>query len=62
MSKNAIHVIKPYKWSGLWVFDDERVDLDKEPFVAGADTMIDRAIEMKGIQNAQHGFLQGGNG
>ena len=57
MSKNAIHVIKPYKWNGLWVFDDERVELDKEPFVAGADTMIDAAIEMKGIQDADKGFL-----
>ena len=36
--KNAIFVIKPYKWNGMWVFDDERVYLDKEPFVAGADT------------------------
>ena len=54
---NAINVIKPYKWNGMWVFDDERVDLDKEPFVAGADTMIDTAIEMKGIQNADEGFL-----
>ena len=54
---NAINVIKPYKWNGMWVFDDERVDLDKEPFVAGADTMIDKAIEMKGIKNADNGFL-----
>jgi hypothetical protein len=41
----------------MWVFDDERVGLDKEPFVAGADTMIDTAVELKGIQNAQDGFL-----
>jgi hypothetical protein len=27
--KNAIFVIKPYKWNGMWVFDDERVGLDK---------------------------------
>jgi hypothetical protein len=57
MSNNAINVIKPYKWNGMWVFDDERVDLDKEPFVAGADTMIDTAVAMKGIQNADHGFV-----
>ena len=41
--KNSIFVIKPYKWNGMWVFDDERVGLDKKPFVAGADTMIDTA-------------------
>ena len=57
MSQNAINVIKPYKWNGMWVFDDERVGLEKEPFVAGADTMIDKAIEIKGIQNANQGFL-----
>jgi len=28
--KNAIFVIKPYKWNGMWVFDDERIGLDKE--------------------------------
>jgi hypothetical protein len=55
--KNAIFVIKPYKWNGMWVFDDERVGLDKEPFVAGADTLIDTAVQLKGVQNAEAGFL-----
>lgn len=55
--KNAIFAIKPYKWHGMWVFDDQRVGLDKEPFVAGADTMIDTALWLKGIPNADHGFL-----
>ena len=41
----------------MWVFDDERVGLDKEPFVAGADTMIDTAVHLKGIPNAEAGFL-----
>ena len=54
---NSIFVIRPYKWNGMWVFDDERVGLDKEPFVAGADTMIDTAVALKGIQHAEHGFL-----
>ena len=57
MSQNSITVIKPYKWEGLWVFDDDRVGLDKEPFVAGADTLIDLAIERQGITNAKDGFL-----
>ena len=57
MSRNAIHVIRPYRWNGMWVFDDERVGLDKEPFVAGADTMIDRAVDLKGIDDAERGFL-----
>lgn len=54
---NAVFVIRPYKWNGMWVFDDERVGLDKEPFVAGADTMIDTAVQLKGISNAESGFL-----
>jgi hypothetical protein len=53
---NAINVIHPYKWQGLWVFDDDRVGLDKEPFVAGADTLIDKAITTKGIEDAETGF------
>jgi hypothetical protein len=57
MSQNAITVIKPYKWEGLWVFDDDRVGLVKEPFVGGADTLIDLAVEQKGIENADDGFL-----
>jgi prepilin-type N-terminal cleavage/methylation domain-containing protein len=40
---NSIFVIKPYKWECMWVFDDPVVGLVREPFVAGADTMIDVA-------------------
>jgi len=39
---NEINVIVPYKYQGMWVFDDSRVGLVQEPFVAGADTWIDR--------------------
>ena len=41
----------------MCVFDDERVGLDKEPFVAGAATMIDTAMALNGIPNADKGFL-----
>jgi hypothetical protein len=57
MPQNSIMAIKPYRWEGLWVFDDVQAELVKEPFVAGADTLIDIAIEQKGIENAQDGFL-----
>jgi hypothetical protein len=52
---NAINVIAPYKYHGMWVFDDPRVGLVREPFVAGADTMIDRVVE--NIPEAEKGFL-----
>jgi hypothetical protein len=51
---NAINVIAPYKHHDMWVFDDPRVGLVQEPFVAGADTMIDRVVA--DIPDAEHGF------
>jgi hypothetical protein len=42
MSTNSLFVIAPYKYHSQWVFDDARVGLEQEPFVSGADTMIDR--------------------
>jgi hypothetical protein len=52
---NAINVIAPYKHLGMWVFDDARVGLLQEPFVSGADTMIDRVVA--NIPNAENGFI-----
>ena len=51
---NAITVIAPYKHHGMWVFDDPREGLVQEPFMAGADTMIDRVVA--DIPDAEHGF------
>lgn len=51
---NAINVIKPYVWEGMWVFDDARVGLDKEPFVSGADVMMN--LLAQDIPNADKGF------
>ena len=50
---NSIFAIHPYNDQGLWVFDDERVGLVKEPFVSGADVAIDRMVEK--IPNAATG-------
>jgi hypothetical protein len=55
-ANNALFVIHPYKTEfGEWVFDDERVGLVKEPFVAGADTMIDVATQH--FKDAKNGFI-----
>lgn len=51
---NALLVIFPYKYQGTWVFDDDRVGLFREPFIAGIDTMIDKATA--NIPNAEQGF------
>ena len=50
---NSILIIHPYKYEGIWVFDDPKVGLLQEPFVAGADTILDRMTE--GIPNADKG-------
>lgn len=51
---NSISVIAPYKYEGMWVFDDPRAGLTREPFVAGIDTMIDRLVTS--IPGAEKGF------
>ena len=51
---NALRVIAPYRWQGMWVFDDDAVGLVREPFVSGIDAMIDRLVEK--IPNAEKGF------
>lgn len=51
---NSINLIVPYRYEGMWVFDDARVGLDKEPFVSGADTMIE--VLVADIPDAQKGF------
>ena len=51
---NALLVIAPYKYQGSWVFDDPAVGLSREPFIAGIDTMIDKAVV--DIPNAEKGF------
>ena len=51
---NAIMAIHPYKYGGLWVFDDTKVGLVQEPFVSGADTIIEKLA--RGIPRADSGF------
>ncbi len=52
---NSIFVIKPYKWNGIWVFDDPNTQLEREAFVAGIDLIIDKLVE--NIPNADNGFI-----
>src|SRR6266404_3643474 len=50
---NSILVIHPYKQDGIWAFDDARAGLVFEPFVSGADVLLDLITE--GIPNATEG-------
>lgn len=51
---NALFAIAPYKYEGLWVFDDLDKGLIKEPFVGGADDIIE--LWVKEIPRADDGF------
>jgi hypothetical protein len=51
---NSIFVIAPYQWEGMWVFDDPRVGLQREPFVSGADQIVDRLVAH--LPDAAKGF------
>jgi hypothetical protein len=53
---NSLLAIHPYWHGGTWVFDDLRVGLYQEPFVAGADDIITTAVEEAGVEYAREGF------
>ena len=54
MKANQIRVITPWK-AGAWIFDDETVGLNQEPFVTSFGDIIDTMV--KGIKDAQDGFM-----
>jgi hypothetical protein len=51
---NALFVIAPYRWMGMWVFDDPQKGLTREPFVGGADILIDYMVA--DVPDAGNGF------
>ena len=51
---NSMLVIHPYRCEGMWVFDDAKAGLVQEPFVSGADLIIDRLVA--DIHEAADGF------
>jgi hypothetical protein len=50
---NAMLRIAPYWHHGTWAFDDDAHGLVAEPFVAGAEKMIDRVLVEAGIDLAE---------
>lgn len=54
---NQINVIRPYKWEGIWVFDDPALGLDKEALVAGMPEIIEHVTDRLCIPNPQNGFV-----
>lgn len=54
-NSNSLFVIRPYRWNGMWVFDDPDVGLVREPFVSGIPAIIEEAT--KHITDAETGFV-----
>lgn len=52
---NSISIIRPYKHGGIWMFDDPVAGLVREPFVSGADEIIDLCVLEQRIVNAERG-------
>lgn len=52
---NTIRVIMPYRWNGIWVFDDDATGLECEAFVGGVNTIIDAMTA--DIPDAKNGFV-----
>ena len=50
----TIMTIYPYKYEGLWVFDDPYMRLEKEPFVLRDDDIIDMMVLP--LKNADDGL------
>lgn len=51
---NVINIVFPYNDQGIWMFDDERVGLEREALVAGVPEML--KILTKDIPNPEAGF------
>ena len=58
MHQNSMMVIKPYKWEGIWVFDDDKTGLVREPFVAGVPEILEALLHKQNIplEEAEKGF------
>lgn len=58
---NVLHTIHPYRdlASGLWVFDDEAKQLDKEPFIPVTGLVIDALLAHLGYEADQFSLLFG---
>ena len=54
---NQIFTIKPYRWEGIWVFDDPERGLIREALVAGVPEIIEKATRLAGIEHPEHGFV-----
>jgi hypothetical protein len=50
---NSHFTVTPYKFQGIWLFDDPSVGLQREPLILGADNVLDTLTQ--DIPNATRG-------
>ena len=55
-TNNSLFAIHPYVYNKTWVFDDEARGLVMEPFVAGADTLLDKVFDTTVDDNGNWNF------
>ena len=53
---NSILVLSPYRWNGIWVFDDPRTGLVREAFVAGIPEILQALHAEHKITDPDNGF------
>lgn len=56
MSSNSILVLSPYRFNGIWVFDDDRTGLVKEAFVSGIPEILEALHAEHKIDDPDNGF------
>jgi hypothetical protein len=56
---NALRCLHVYRYNGMWVFDDEAVGLNREPFVCGVPEVFDQLLLAKGITGDRFNLLFG---
>ena len=54
---NSIMTIHPYKYNGIWVFDDEEKGLVREAFVSGMTEIITTMVKKHIKGDVDRGFV-----
>ena len=50
-------MLRPWKWGSLWIFDEFRVGLSKEPFVSDASALIDALVSLNDARPDKEGKI-----
>jgi hypothetical protein len=53
---NSIMVLTPYRYNGLWVFDDKNTGLVREALIAGVPEILEALHKEHKIVNPDNGF------